>query len=147
METEAESVAYVVADLVGFDTSAYSVGDVAGWAEADVELIRGTAARVLATAHQIAAVLDPEDDDTVGTDEATPQRLTTVSCAPALFPMTGRPVLVAFANAMLWCQSRSLKTLPTGVPSARPDADMSTSAPRPSVPLGPCRSKAEAAQP
>jgi antirestriction protein ArdC len=61
METEAESVAYVVAGLVGFDTSAYSVGYVAGWADADVELIRSTAARVLATAHQIAAILDPED--------------------------------------------------------------------------------------
>lgn len=74
METEAESVAYVVAGLVGFDTSAYSVGYVAGWADADVELIRGTAARVLATAHQIAAVLDPEDDDTdttsTGEDDA-----------------------------------------------------------------------------
>lgn len=63
METEAESVAYVVAGLVGFDTSAYSVGYVAGWADADVELIRGAAARVLATVHQIAAILDPEDED------------------------------------------------------------------------------------
>lgn len=70
METEAESVAYVVAGLVGFDTSAYSVGYVAGWAEADVELIRGTAARVLATAHQIAAILDPEDEDTDEADAA-----------------------------------------------------------------------------
>lgn len=69
METEAESVAYVVAGLVGFDTSAYSVGYVAGWADADVELIRGTAARVLATAHQIAAILDPEEEDE-GADEA-----------------------------------------------------------------------------
>ena len=70
METEAESVAYVVAGLVGFDTSAYSVGYVAGWAEADVELIRGTAARVLATAHQIAAILDPEDEDADEADAA-----------------------------------------------------------------------------
>ncbi|MBD8540573.1 ArdC-like ssDNA-binding domain-containing protein [Frigoribacterium sp. CFBP 8751] len=70
METEAESVAYVVAGLVGFDTSAYSVGYVAGWADADVELIRGTAARVLATAHQIAAILDPEDEDTDEADAA-----------------------------------------------------------------------------
>ncbi|MBD8586051.1 DUF1738 domain-containing protein [Frigoribacterium sp. CFBP 8766] len=70
METEAESVAYVVAGLVGFDTSAYSVGYVAGWADADVDLIRGAAARVLATAHQIAAILDPEDEDTDEADAA-----------------------------------------------------------------------------
>ncbi|WP_249408508.1 hypothetical protein [Frigoribacterium sp. CFBP 13605] len=60
----------VVAGLVGFDTSAYSVGYVAGWADADAELIRSTAARVLATAHQIAAILDPEDEDTDEADAA-----------------------------------------------------------------------------
>jgi len=62
METEAESVAYIVAGLVGFDTSAYSVGYIAGWADGDTELIKSTAARVLRTAHQIAEILDPDDD-------------------------------------------------------------------------------------
>ncbi|MEO7018413.1 MAG: ArdC-like ssDNA-binding domain-containing protein [Leifsonia sp.] len=64
METEAESVAYVVAGLVGFDTSAYSVGYIAGWADGDTDLIKSTAARVLRTAHQIAEILDPGDDNT-----------------------------------------------------------------------------------
>lgn len=63
METEAESVAYVVAGLVGFDTATYSVGYVAGWSEADADLIRSTAARVLTAAHQVAAILDPADED------------------------------------------------------------------------------------
>jgi antirestriction protein ArdC len=65
METEAESVAYVVAGLVGFDTAAYSIGYVAGWSDADTDLIRSTAARVLTAAHQVAGILnpDPEDDD------------------------------------------------------------------------------------
>ena len=63
METEAESVAYVVAGLMGFDTSAYSVGYIAGWADGDTELIKSTAARVLRTAHQIAELLDPENAD------------------------------------------------------------------------------------
>jgi antirestriction protein ArdC len=67
METEAESVAYVVAGLVGFDTAAYSVGYVAGWSDADADLIRSTAARVLSAAHQVAAILTPDDD---ATDEA-----------------------------------------------------------------------------
>ncbi|GAA0990046.1 ArdC family protein [Subtercola frigoramans] len=64
LETEAESVAYVVAGMVGFDTSAYSVGYIAGWANADTDLIKSTAARVLRTAHQIAGILTPEDEAT-----------------------------------------------------------------------------------
>lgn len=68
METEAESVAYVVAGLVGFNTAAYSVGYVAGWSDADADLIRSTAARVLKAAHQVAAILTPGDTD--DTDEA-----------------------------------------------------------------------------
>jgi hypothetical protein len=64
METEAESVAYVVAGLVGFDTSSYSVGYIAGWADGDTDLIKSTAARVLRTAHQIAGILTPEEDAT-----------------------------------------------------------------------------------
>ncbi|TIH36148.1 ArdC-like ssDNA-binding domain-containing protein [Subtercola vilae] len=62
METEAESVAYVVAGLVGFDTSAYSIGYIAGWADANTDMIKSAAARVLRTAHQIAAILDTEND-------------------------------------------------------------------------------------
>jgi antirestriction protein ArdC len=63
METEAESIAYVVAGLVGFDTSAYSVGYIAGWADGDTELIKSTALRVLRTAHQIAAILTPDENE------------------------------------------------------------------------------------
>jgi len=61
METEAESVAYVVAGMLGFDTSAYSIGYIAGWADGDPERVKSAAARVLAAAHRIAAVLDPDD--------------------------------------------------------------------------------------
>ena len=62
METEAESVSYVVAGLVGFDTAPYSVGYVAGWSDADADLIRSTAARVLTAVHQVATILDPADE-------------------------------------------------------------------------------------
>ena len=61
METEAESVAYVVAGLLGFDTSAYSVGYIAGWANGNADLVRETAARVLSAAHTIADVFTPEE--------------------------------------------------------------------------------------
>ncbi|ROQ30264.1 uncharacterized protein DUF1738 [Frondihabitans sp. PhB188] len=70
METEAESVAYVVAGMVGFDTAAYSVGYIAGWADGDTELIKSTAARVLRTAHQIAGILTPEEDATDDAEDA-----------------------------------------------------------------------------
>src|SRR5690606_38959781 len=38
-ETEAESVAYVVAGILGLDTSAYSIGYVAGWSQGEAETI------------------------------------------------------------------------------------------------------------
>lgn len=69
METEAESVAYIVAGMVGFNTAAYSVGYIAGWANADTDLIKSTAARVLRTAHQIARILTPEDEATDDPDD------------------------------------------------------------------------------
>lgn len=52
-ETEAESVAYVVAGILGLDTSSYSIGYIAGWSSADIETIKRTAGNVLRTAHQI----------------------------------------------------------------------------------------------
>jgi hypothetical protein len=62
-ECEAESVAYVVAGLLGIDTSAYSVGYVAGWVNGDVEAIRATAANVLRAVHTLADVLIDADED------------------------------------------------------------------------------------
>lgn len=59
-ECEAESVAYIVAGILGMDTSAYSVGYVAGWTNGDTETIRDTAAAVLRTAHKIADALTTE---------------------------------------------------------------------------------------
>jgi hypothetical protein len=50
-ETEAESVAYVVAGLAGLDTSAYSVGYVAGWAKGDASMIRAAAENVMRAVH------------------------------------------------------------------------------------------------
>jgi antirestriction protein ArdC len=66
METEAESVAYVVAGVLGFDTAAYSIGYIAGWADADTDLIRSTAAAVLKAAHVILNVLSPAEDENEG---------------------------------------------------------------------------------
>ena len=59
-EVEAESVAYVAAGMLGIDTSDYSIGYIAGWAEGNTDIIADTAARVLTTARQIAAALDPD---------------------------------------------------------------------------------------
>ncbi|WP_433862647.1 ArdC-like ssDNA-binding domain-containing protein [Streptomyces sp. L7] len=61
MEVEAESVAFIVAGLTGFDTSSYSIGYITGWANQDATIIRDTAARVLKTAHSIAEIVDHVD--------------------------------------------------------------------------------------
>ena len=62
METEAESVAYVVAGMLGIDTSAYSIGYIAGWSEGNTDLIKSTATRVLRAAHTIAGLLSPDEE-------------------------------------------------------------------------------------
>lgn len=59
-ETEAESVAYVVAGVLGLDTSAKSIGYIAGWAEGDVEIVKATATRVLATVRTIIDAITEE---------------------------------------------------------------------------------------
>lgn len=56
-ETEAESVAYIVAGILGLDTSAYSIGYVAGWSDADPQVLKSTATRVLKAAHSLATAL------------------------------------------------------------------------------------------
>lgn len=61
MEVEAESVAFIVAGLLGFDTSAYSIGYIAGWADEDIAVIRDTAARVLKAAQAIAYIIEHYD--------------------------------------------------------------------------------------
>ena len=58
-EVEAESVAYVIGAAHGLDTSGYTIPYVAGWASADLDLIRGTAERVLSTARQVLALAPP----------------------------------------------------------------------------------------
>lgn len=67
-EVEAESVAYVVAGMLGLDTSSYSIGYIASWSAADPALIAATATRVLETSRRLAAEIDPdtenEDSDT-----------------------------------------------------------------------------------
>lgn len=52
-ETEAESVAYVVAAYFGFDTSGYSIPYIKEWSAGDEDLIKETAKRVSATAKRL----------------------------------------------------------------------------------------------
>ena len=56
---EAESVAYVIGAAHGLDTSGYTIPYVTGWASADLDLLRGTAERVLTTARQVLAAAPP----------------------------------------------------------------------------------------
>jgi antirestriction protein ArdC len=61
-ETEAESVAYITAGVLGLDTSANSIGYIAGWTRGDVETVKATAARVLATVRTILDGITEADD-------------------------------------------------------------------------------------
>ena len=61
-ECEAESVAYVLASMAGLETTGYSVGYIATWTHGNTDLIRATAANVLAAVGQLAtAITDAED--------------------------------------------------------------------------------------
>ncbi|KFI89592.1 hypothetical protein BISA_2354 [Bifidobacterium saguini DSM 23967] len=53
-ETEAESTAYVVANILGLDTSEYSISYVAGWSEGKPETLRESAEHVLNASRIIA---------------------------------------------------------------------------------------------
>ncbi|WP_045825031.1 ArdC-like ssDNA-binding domain-containing protein [Williamsia herbipolensis] len=64
VEVEAESVAYVLAGLLGLDTTTYSIGYITGWAEGNAELVTATAARVLGCVHTLADALDQLDEET-----------------------------------------------------------------------------------
>lgn len=66
-ETEAESVAFVIAGMAGLDTSAYSVGYVANWSQGDPDTLRETAQRVLTAVHTVAEAFWP----TPSTDAAS----------------------------------------------------------------------------
>lgn len=52
-EVEAESVAYVVMQTLGLDTSGYSLGYVASWSGGDPKAVQATAERVVSTATRI----------------------------------------------------------------------------------------------
>lgn len=72
-EVEAESVAYVVAGMLGLDSSDYSTGYVAIWAEqADTDVIKETAERVLTAVRTLADALhiDQADDQHEEADAA-----------------------------------------------------------------------------
>ncbi|QTJ71387.1 DUF1738 domain-containing protein (plasmid) [Rhodococcus sp. ZPP] len=69
-EVEAESVAYVLAGLFGLDTSEYSIGYIATWANGDTAAVAETARTVLAAVHTLAAALDADTDESETTTAA-----------------------------------------------------------------------------
>ncbi|WP_373418967.1 ImmA/IrrE family metallo-endopeptidase [Rhodococcus opacus] len=69
-EVEAESVAYVLAGLLGLDTSEYSIGYIAKWANGDTAAVVETAHTVLATVHTLAAALETQYESNTGETSA-----------------------------------------------------------------------------
>ena len=62
-ETEAESTAYVLANLLDLDVDASSVSYVAGWSKADPSVLTAAATNVLRAVNTIAAGLGLNDAD------------------------------------------------------------------------------------
>ena len=63
-EVEVESVAYIVCDALGLDTSGYSFAYVARWSDGATELIKDTAERVIGCAKQILERVHQSTADT-----------------------------------------------------------------------------------
>ena len=59
-EVEVESVAYIVCNAIGLDTSDYSFAYVARWSSGDVEQVKATAERVIECARSIISGLERE---------------------------------------------------------------------------------------
>ena len=53
VETEAESVAYLVCQSVGITTDSYSFPYIARWSNGDLDVVRATAERVISCARTI----------------------------------------------------------------------------------------------
>jgi hypothetical protein len=70
-ETEAESVAYVLANLLGLDAEASSISYIAGWSATDPAVIAAAAGNVLRAVNTIAAGLGLDDHDDDATGEQT----------------------------------------------------------------------------
>ena len=95
-ETEAESVAYVVAGMLGLNTAEYSIGYVASWSDCDPQVIKDTAARVLRCAHALADALTadpdgPDDSPTVGLERPAVTELNKVAADRVASPRQDGP--------------------------------------------------------
>ena len=65
-EVEVESVAYIVCDALGLDSSGYSFAYVARWSDGATELIKDTAERVIRCAKQILEGLEESEHEQEG---------------------------------------------------------------------------------
>ena len=63
MEVEAESTAFVVMNVLGYDSSSYSFGYVASWSDGDTKLVKTVGERVQKTAKTIITALQASEQD------------------------------------------------------------------------------------
>ena len=66
-EVEVESVAYIVCDAIGLDTSDYSFAYVARWSEGSTDVLKETGERVISCAKQILAALEEPQSQVLAT--------------------------------------------------------------------------------
>ncbi len=62
VETEAETIAYVLADYLNIDTSCYSIGYIASWSKGNEDILKESVARISKFANVIMSKIEEQGD-------------------------------------------------------------------------------------
>ena len=62
VETEAETIAFVVADYLNIDTSCYSIGYIANWSKGNEDILKESVARISKFANVIMEKIEEQGD-------------------------------------------------------------------------------------
>ncbi|WP_218926059.1 ArdC-like ssDNA-binding domain-containing protein [Xylanimonas oleitrophica] len=126
-ETEAESVAYVTAGLLGLSTAEYSFGYVASWSDCDPQIIKDTAERVLRCSRDLAdALTTTEPDATDGaahTARIDVERPTTEAKGTELPTSAPAPQVVAAASISRPDAVTAMADVPASASARPPEPD------------------------
>ena len=66
IETEAETIAFVVADFLNIDTSSYSIGYIANWSKGDEDILSESIGRITKFANLIMQKLEEQGENDLG---------------------------------------------------------------------------------
>ncbi|MFC7344938.1 ArdC-like ssDNA-binding domain-containing protein [Saccharopolyspora griseoalba] len=138
-EVEAESVAYLIADHFGYDTSDNSFPYVAGWAGKDnpADVVRATATKVVGTAGQIIDDIQPPTATPEHDPEALHQRSAATHHAAAAINDNARtPEPAAETNTPRSAAQLAQQAATSAPPATRPTSAAEATRPRASLASG-----------